>query len=69
MGKIKVSDGVDTGLTTTNGTGAKTVSLTFSTEVELAAYGKFAEAAKEDDRSINSYLVRVLMGKEQAPAI
>ena len=64
MGKIKVSDGVDTGLTSN---GAKTVSLTFSTEAELSAYSAFAAAAKDDDRSINSYLVRVLTQKEPNP--
>lgn len=53
---------------TANGS-AKTVSLTFSSEAELAAYEKFLTAAKEDDRSVNSLLVRILIGKEHNPAI
>jgi len=48
---------------------SKVASLTFSTEPELAAYEKFAAAAKEDDRSVNSLLVRILMGKEANPAV
>lgn len=54
---------------TTPNTNAKTVSLTFSTPDELDAYASFAQAAEEDDRSINSYLVRVLIGKEENPIL
>lgn len=49
----------------TNGT--KTVSLTFSSENELKIYESYSQAAKSDDRSIASFIVCVLLGKEDAP--
>ena len=57
----KASEGAPNGEAKTN----KSVSLTFSTESELSTYELLAKAAKEDDRSINSFIVRILTGKEK----
>ena len=66
----KINPSADANAIQGNGTtGAKTVSLTFSTSDELEAYAGFADAAKADDRSINSFLVRVLIGKEDNPLL
>lgn len=48
-------------------TSVKNVSLSFGTEAELALYDALKSAAEADDRSISSFVVRVLLGKEQFP--
>lgn len=48
---------------------AKSVTLTFSTEQERKVYDAFAQAAANDDRSISSFVVRYLLGKEDAPTV
>lgn len=48
---------------------SKSVTLSFSTEAELKVYAAYAEAAKEEDRSISTFIVRYLLGKEEAPQV
>jgi hypothetical protein len=48
---------------------AKSVTLTFSSPEELAIHDQIAKAAADDDRSVNQFIVRVLMGKETMPKV
>ena len=42
----------------------KTVALSFTSPEELSLHEALSSAALADDRSINSFIVRVLLGKE-----
>lgn len=66
MGKIKVSEDAANLMNGSNGSQStnKTVSLTFSKEAELRVHQVLAEAAGDDDRSISSLIVRILIRKE-----
>jgi hypothetical protein len=71
--KVKGGPSADALCTESNGTsnassGAKTVTLTFTTEAEIAVFNKLSKEAEDDDRTLSRFLVRKLKSLSESNA-